>query len=139
MKSLLKYIVKFPSIKSQDALTTWFCKVTLKVKYVISAKPQALRPLNLARWWVAIKYVFTCGHVTDWICYASTTTISLVIKCSKVGACYEGFPTVKAHNHLNTWTFVIMGQVKNVLSPLSQFLKPAKLGRSWIRERGPQP
>ena len=40
------YIEELPSIKSQDPLITWSCKVRRQIKYVI---PQSLWSLNLVR------------------------------------------------------------------------------------------
>ena len=43
------------SIKSQVPLITWSCKVTQKIRSIISLALQSLWPPNLARWWFTMR------------------------------------------------------------------------------------
>ena len=42
--------IELPSIRLQSPLITWSCKVTSKIRSVISLLPQVLWPPNLAKY-----------------------------------------------------------------------------------------
>ena len=46
---------KLHSIKLQDPLMTWSCKIAWQIQYVISLLPQDLSSLKLGRWWVTVR------------------------------------------------------------------------------------
>ena len=52
--------------------------------------------------------------------HISTTERLLAIKPGKVVTYYKTIPPIKSNNPLKTWSFEIMPQIKNFLSPLSQ-------------------
>ena len=49
------YNKEFPSIKSSNPLITLSYKVTETILAAVSLLPQGLWPLNLAKWWLAIR------------------------------------------------------------------------------------
>ena len=48
------------------------------------------------------------------------------LNLAKMVTHYEGLPRIKSHNLLNTWSFEITWQIKNVLFSLEKFIRPPK-------------
>ena len=75
----------------------------------------------------------TCDHVRSCdkskalYLHNSTTTLSMVTKLSRVVTYCEGLPLIQLQGPLGMWSCDIISQIKNVISPLSQCLKPANL------------
>ena len=57
----------------------------------------------------------------------STTERLLAMKPGKVVTYYKTLPPIKSNNPLKTWSFEIMPQIKNFLSPRPQCLNQPKL------------
>ena len=59
---MVTYKEGLSSIRSQDPLAMWSCKVTWEMKYVISVLPQGLWSLNFARLWINIRGFHAKSH-----------------------------------------------------------------------------
>ena len=105
--------------------------------------PQCLWPSNLEGWFYAMKnflrfdkvtksfdHVVLQGRTTNWVRFISTTT--------RPHWTWQGGGLLycEIDKPLNTWSFEIAWQVKKVLSPLPQCLKPSKLAEWSSRMKG---
>ena len=115
----------------------------MKITSVISLLLQCLWPPN---WqdgdvlWEAATYKVTQPpyvvlqvSMTNWIRYISTTTRYHVIKLGNVVSYYKGLLCIILHNLLNKWSHEAMWQIKFIIYPLPQSLRPLNVVRCDLK------
>ena len=115
----------------------------MKITSVISLLLQCLWPPNwqdgYVLWEAATYKVTQPPHVvlqvamTNWIRYISTTTRYFVIKLGNVVSYYKGLLCIILHNLLNKWSHEAMWQIKFIIYPLPQSLRPLNVIRWWLK------
>ena len=88
---------------------------------------------NLPWWAPPHKVIWPFGHVvlydhvTNQSHYIFTTTVSIATKLGRMVTQLDGLLLIKLHDSLITWSYRIMWQTKNIISPLLQCLRPPNL------------
>ena len=97
-----------------------------KISRVVTYNEELHLPLN---------HVVVRGRVTIWIFHISTCTRPIATKHGKVVIYQEGHPPINLHNTLNMRSRDVKWQIKNIVSPLSQYLWSPHLPLWWNTTR----
>ena len=139
---IVTYLERPPSIKWQEALITWSCKITWQTKTIISQLPKKPIATKLGRmvldqmvlWWrdllrlrdklkpPYLQYHIACGHQTLW-----------------EGDLPGADPSIELRNPLVMWSCKIKWQTKTIISPQPQHLWSPNLTGWWITLKGSYP
>ena len=112
-------------IKSHEYLITKSCKITWKTKTVLSPLSQCFMLPPSALW----------GYMTYQILYISACTGPMATKNGKVVTHSERLLPINSYNHLNMFLQEVTWQIKNIKSPLSQWLWLQDLWGWWHTTR----
>ena len=122
-------------------MITCSCKVTWKIRSVISLLPQGLWQPNLARWWLTMTSLQAWSQTTLWTCdnkkhYLSTNTMPMATKLGRVVTYNEESPSIKSQDPMITYSCMVMRKNEYVISLLPQDLWPLKSAMWWVTIRG---
>ena len=112
-------------IKSHEYLITKSCKITWKIKTVLSPLSQCFMLPPSSLW----------GYTTYQILYISACTRPMATKNGKVVTHSERLLPINSYNHLNMFLQEVTWQIKNIISPLSQWLWLQDLWGWWHTTR----
>ena len=136
---MITYLEWLLTIKSNEHIITWSCKITWQNKIIIYTLTKCLWLSVLTRWGYTMKsflqqsYPILSSRGLGFSCSITTTTRPMATKLGKVVTYYKKLQPNKSQNLLNTWSREVTWQIKNILSPLPQYLWLSNL-RGWLHK-----
>ena len=121
---VMTYLGWLLPIRSHDHIITWSCNITWQTKIITYPliKCICIWLSVLAEWGYTVRSFLPQAIVNYFSCCITTTTRPMATKRGKVVTYYKKLQPVKSHNLLNTWSHEVTWLIKNILSPLPQYL-----------------